>query len=94
MRFDLGKTVITPGALAAMSTLGESPSVHLARHANGDWGVISSEDRELNDQALRDGGRLLSVFRLNDGTKIWIITDAIGDNGRREATTILLPDEY
>ena len=48
----------------------------------------------LNDQALIDGSRLLSAYRLKDGTKIWCITEAVGENGRREATTFLLPEEY
>lgn len=38
--------------------------------------------------------RLLSAYLLKDGTKIWIITEAADDNGKREATTILLPEEY
>jgi hypothetical protein len=28
------------------------------------------------------------------GTKFWVITEAVGDDGRRAATTVLLPDEY
>ena len=48
----------------------------------------------LNDQALIDGSRLLSAYRLKDGTKLWCITEAVGENDRREATTFLLPEEY
>ncbi len=48
----------------------------------------------LNDQALIDGSRLLSAYRLKDGTKLWCITEAVGENGSREATTFLLPEEY
>jgi hypothetical protein len=48
----------------------------------------------LNDESLKDGSRLLSAYLLKDGTKIWIITEAEDDNGKREATTILLPEEY
>jgi hypothetical protein len=56
--------------------------------------AICDEDKELNDEALKDGSRLLSAYRLKNGTKIWLITEAVGDDGRREATTILLPEEY
>ena len=49
---------------------------------------------EVNDLALTDGSRLLSAYRLKDGTNIWCITEAVGENGRREATTFLLPEEY
>jgi hypothetical protein len=31
---------------------------------------------------------------MKSGAKIWIITEAADDDGQREATTILLPDEY
>ena len=61
----------------------------LARHLNGDWGIVSREDKTANNQALRDGGRLLSAYRTPDGTKFWIITEA-----DRSCTTILLPDDY
>ena len=48
----------------------------------------------MNDQALEDGSRLLSSYRTTKGDKIWIITEAVDDDGRRAATTLLLPDEY
>ena len=50
---------------------------------------MDAEDWRANDQALIEGPRLLSAYRLNDGTKIWIITEA-----DRSATTVLLPEEY
>ena len=37
---------------------------------------------------------LLSAYKLKDGTKIWLITEAVGENGRRESSTFLLPSEY
>jgi hypothetical protein len=36
----------------------------------------------------------LSAYRTLVGVKIWIITEAADDNGKRLATTILLPSEY
>jgi hypothetical protein len=29
----------------------------------GDWGIVSEEDKRLNDEALQDGSRLLSATR-------------------------------
>ena len=66
----------------------------LARHSAGDWGDLSDEDRELNEQAVIDGSRILSAYHTKNGTKIWIITEATDDTGQRSATTILLPEEY
>ncbi|HLJ28334.1 MAG TPA: hypothetical protein VKY85_16605 [Candidatus Angelobacter sp.] len=34
------------------------------------------------------------AYHLKDGAKIWIITEAMDDEGRRAATTVLLPQEY
>lgn len=62
----------------------------LRRHARGDWGdELDREDMAANDLALKDGGRLVSAYRIEAGVKFWIITEA-----DRSATTVLLPEEY
>ena len=88
-KFPLGQVVAPPGALDALEDTGQSPLEFLDRHVHGDWGELSEEDRQENEFSLREGFRLLSAYRLTDGTKIWIITEA-----DRSATTILLPEEY
>jgi hypothetical protein len=88
--FPLGQVLSTPGALEAIPP--EVMHAALARHAKADWGDVCDEDRGLNDQALKDGSRLLSVYH-HEGTKFWIITEATDDAGQRAATTVLLPDE-
>lgn len=93
-KFNCGAILATPGATEAFEKNGQTPLEFLQRHLSGDWGELCDEDRLLNDQALIDGSRLLSAYRLADGTKIWLITEAVGENGRREATTFLLPEEY
>jgi hypothetical protein len=94
-KFQPGVLLATPGASEAFERNDQTPLEFLRRHIVGDWGEeLCQEDRLLNDQALIDGSRLLSAYRLTDGTKIWIITEAVGDNGKREATTCLLPEEY
>lgn len=92
--FDLGKLLGTPAALAAMERTNTNPADLLLRHAFGDWGDVDAEDKLLNDADLKRGGRLLSVYTLSDSTKLWVITEAANDEGKREATTILLPEEY
>ena len=80
----------TPAALDALASAGLSPIPLIERHASGDWGDICVEDQGLNDDAILDGTRLFSVYRvLPDGGAVWIITEA-----DREHTTALLPDEY
>jgi len=93
-KFDLGQIVATPAALRALEESGQEPGFFLDRHVIGDWGEVNEEDKRLNDQALVDGSRLLSAYTALLGTKIWIITEAVGDDGRRAATTILLPSQY
>lgn len=93
-RFPLGQVVATPGALEALEKSGQSPSEFLAKHVRGNWGDVSDEDKATNDQSLIDGSRILSAYRTSKEEKIWIITEACDDRGRRAATTILLPDEY
>ena len=93
-KFQLGLIIATVGATEAFANTGQTPLPFLKRHLSGDWGDLCDEDRLLNEQALIDGSRLLSAYRLADGTKIWCITEACGENGQREATTFLLPSEY
>lgn len=88
-KFPLGQVVATPGALRALAAAGRGPVEFLARHAAGDWGELCADDRKENDLAREHGSRIFSAYRLPDGTKIWIITEA-----DRSATTILLPEEY
>ena len=85
----LGRVVATPGALQALEEAGQLPDEFLTLHQNGEWGIVCSEDKALNNEALEQGSRILSAYRLRNGTKLWIITE-----WDRSATTLLLPDEY
>ena len=93
-RFRLGQTVATPAALKAIQQAGQSPTEFLDRHVRGDWGDLCDEDKQAYEDALQDGSRILSAYHTSTGQKIWIITEAADEDDRREATTILLPDEY
>jgi hypothetical protein len=87
--FSLGQCVATPGALAALEDAGQMPAHFLTRHAHGDWGEIHADDEGSNEQALKDGARIFSVYQTSKGVKVWVITEA-----DRASTCILLPDEY
>lgn len=87
-KFELGQTVITPGATELLEAEGKTATEFLVRHHSGDWGTVSESDKKLNDSDVNRGGQLLSAYELPTG-KIWIITE-----GNRSATTILLPSEY
>lgn len=89
MLLETGEIVITPGATEALYKTKTPPSSLLQRHAACDWGNLEKEDKKLNDEAVKNGGRILSAYLLKDKTKLWIITEA-----DRSSTTILLPEEY
>jgi hypothetical protein len=86
---ELGSVVATPGAIEQLTRAGQSPSEFLNRHLSGDWGDVCSEDRQLNDEAIENGSRVLSAYVLRTGEKLWIITEA-----DRSSTCCLLPSEY
>ena len=87
--FHLGQVVATPGILAAFEDARDNPMPYLHRHVSGDWGEIPPEDAAENELSLREGYRIISAYTIQEGTKIWIITEA-----DRSSTTILLPEEY
>ena len=85
-RFPVGMTYATPGALALDVDLMK----YMHRHHCGDWGdELCAEDKAANEQALKDGSRLLSCYRTPAGDRLYIITEH-----DRSMTTILLPEEY
>lgn len=87
--FPLGRVLATPGAVSTLAESCQDPSDFITRHARGDWGEVSAEDKRANTRALADGTRLLSAYTTAVGDKLWIITEA-----DRSATTLLLPSEY
>ncbi|MBO3287577.1 hypothetical protein MKY98_26695 [Paenibacillus sp. FSL M8-0228] len=86
-KFRLGRVVGTPRCLQAVAE--HEILLALRWHISGNWGEISEVDKESNEQALKDGGRLLSAYRAASGVRFWIITEA-----DRSVTTLLLPEEY
>ena len=93
-KFELGRTVATPGALDVIEAAGQEPGFFLEMHATGNWGSVDVDDARANDVAIRTGERLLSVYQTLRGVEVWVLTEAADDEGIRAATTILLPDEY
>lgn len=81
----LGLIVSTPGATQAMKQAGDSVLKFLSRHSRGDWGCLDDKDKAVT----KAGGRIVSAYRLKNGTKIWVVTEA-----DRSSTTVLLPEEY
>lgn len=60
-KFDLGRVVMTRNAADVLPA--GAVQTALARHAAGDWGEVDPEDAAENERSLRNGFRLLSVYR-------------------------------
>lgn len=86
-KFELGRLVATPNALNHIP----NPEIlaALSRHVRGDWGTLDPEDKNANEEALKDGGRLFSAYLSSAQIRFWIITEC-----DRSVTTVLLPEDY
>ncbi len=90
-KFELGQLVLTAGVADIMETDGIFAAfvqLSLGRFQNEDWGDICDEDKEVNEDALVNTGRLIGVYKNPNHPTIWIITEA-----DRSVTTILFPEE-
>lgn len=105
--FSLGRVVATPGALDLLDTTQTVPAVLLARHVTGDWGDCDPRDKQSNQEALVQGLRIMSVYRLplvQGGRPDQPVKDLAVDlsertiwiitEADRSITTLLLPIEY
>ena len=96
-KFTALRVVATPGAVATIDEWNAKQpegtkslgATVLTRHFNGDWGDCDPEDSKTNDDALANGGRLMSVFKSDEHATLWVITEH-----DRSICTILLPEEY
>lgn len=90
MLFELGQIVTTSGIAhqCEFPDFANEVRKSLGRHIKGDWGDLCEEDKNLNNQAIKEGTRILSAYNILD-KKVYIITE-----WDRSATTILFADEY
>ena len=86
-KFPLGRLTITANAKEQLRD--EDVKKSLLRHIQGDWGDLEKEDQRANEQAVADGGRLVSAYHSIANVKFYIITEA-----DRSFTTILLAEDY
>ena len=91
--FSLGQVCATPAVLAHLEKHAIYPRALLRPHCHGDYEQLDEEDRQANDNALIDGGRILSAYVV-EGERIYVITDSADEQGVRHTTTILFAMEY
>ena len=67
-------------------------NVSVGKHLNGDWGDLSDENKKRNDDAVTNGGLILSSYIQvvqNHEEQINVVTEA-----DRSVTTVMFPEEY
>lgn len=73
-RFPLGTVLVTPGGARLLEEAGVPAAEFLARHAVGDWGDVPAGFTAANDQALMEGGALMSRYTLASGKQVSVVT--------------------
>ena len=90
IKFLLGVVHVTPAAVEALIRNEEELMHLLKRHREGDYGAeMCYDDRVVNEESIKRGGRVLSSYTLVDGSVLWIITEAGWQN-----TNAILREEY
>ncbi len=88
-KFNLGRVTSSDGAVQFCRDNGLSMVLDIIfPHSLGEWGDVTDGHREANEDALRDGGQLVSIYTFPLG-KVRVITTA-----DRTSTYVLLEDEY
>lgn len=88
---EYGMEVMTRGVSDAMDVDDKfATEVFEARqkYRKGDWGDTCEEDKKLNNEAVKNGDRIVALYKTSKGN-IFIITEC-----DRSATTILFTYEY
>lgn len=59
----LGKVIVSPKADIVLSDSKIPLGTLLERHRQGDWGIVSPEDRAVNTESITDGnGPVISIY--------------------------------
>ena len=96
--FEIGRVVATRNVWETIEENEEFKkfvSGCLSRYILYDWGDTCPEDWEMNNQAVRNGDRVLAVYDIPDELEdtfenhLWIITES-----DRTVTTLLFPSDY
>lgn len=95
--FNMGKVVVTHGINETMmenNRFAIEVNLSLQRYAVRDWGNLSEEDKQTNEDALQypDDLYLLAVYNTCKG-KIWITTNRISETAGDNVTTVCFPNE-
>lgn len=85
--FELGKIVVTPGAMEMVGDFGVVYVINL--HSHGNYGNVSEMDERLNQWAIANGERIVSTYSGIWEKSVFVVTER-----DRSVTTVLLAEEY
>ena len=92
-KFELGNLCLTRGVFHECekdAVFFEFVKNSVRRHASGDWGDMSADDKNENEYSLGKQLRIFSAYNFQgEDKKVWVITEA-----DRSITTVLFPDDY
>ena len=96
-KFETGKLSVSPFAEIALERSGEQVKKFVFMHQNKNYGEITPEEKEQNDEIVnsnnRAGKQILSAYSTSFwGELIWVVTRF--DQHNNPSTTVLLPQEY
>lgn len=74
MKFALGQVVITSTANQILDRCGTRAEDLLARHQAGDWGDITAQERQINNDGLSRNLSIISNYRVAGGHLLTIFT--------------------
>jgi hypothetical protein len=75
-RFPLGRVHVTERAAKVLNETGETVPVLLMRHGRGDWGKVTEFRKRKNEEAIKNGGVLISVHATSKKSPVRILTRA------------------
>lgn len=75
-RFPLGRVHVTERAAQVLNETDGTLPVLLMRHGRGDWGKVTEFRKRKNDEAIKNGGVLISVHLTSKKAPVRILTRA------------------
>lgn len=60
----------------------------LDRYRQKDWGDIPSDEKSMNNRALKFGGKLIAAYKMRDDSTVFFVTEA-----NRSVTTICFAED-
>ncbi len=72
----LGEVVVTPTVNELLARCGQTIDALLERHRSGDWGDVSDEQRQINEQAADHAYCVVSTYNTGEGASVMVFTKA------------------